>query len=64
MESASVGRLVYRHHGKRANRPEGFSLLEMMMVVTVILIVASISTPIYVTAVVRAREAVLAGHLF
>jgi len=36
----------------------------MMMVVTVILIVASISAPIYMTAVVRAREAVLADHLF
>ncbi len=34
------------------------------MVVTVILIVASISTPIYMTAVVRAREAVLRDHLF
>src|SRR5208337_177316 len=64
MESASIGRLVYRHDGKSASRPEGFSLLEMMMVVTVILIVASISAPIYMTAVVRAREAVLADHLF
>ena len=34
------------------------------MVVTVILIVASISAPIYMTAVVRAREAVLRDHLF
>jgi general secretion pathway protein G len=36
----------------------------MMMVVTVILIVASISTPIYMTCVVRTREAVLRDHLF
>jgi general secretion pathway protein G len=36
----------------------------MMMVITVILIVASISTPIYMTAVGRAREAVLRDHLF
>ncbi len=64
MESVSIGRLIYRHDGKSASRPEGFSLLEMMMVVTVILIVASISAPIYMTAVVRAREAVLADHLF
>jgi general secretion pathway protein G len=53
-----------RHGRKSADRAEGFSLLEMMMVVTVILIVASISTPIYTTCVVRAREAVLADHLF
>jgi general secretion pathway protein G len=35
-----------------------------MMVVTVILIVASIATPIYQTCATRAREAVLRDHLF
>jgi len=35
-----------------------------MMVVTLILIIASISTPIYTTAMVRAREAVLRDHLY
>jgi general secretion pathway protein G len=49
---------------KTADRPAGFSLLEMMMVVTVILILAAISTPFYRTAVIRAREAVLREHLF
>ena len=44
--------------------PVGFSLLEMMMVVTVILIVASIAQPIYHTAVMRAREAVLTDDLY
>ena len=64
MESASIGHLMSRPENRGANRPEGFSLLEMMMVVTVILIVASISVPIYTTCVVRAREAVLRDHLF
>jgi general secretion pathway protein G len=64
MQSASIGRLIYRHDTSGANRREGFSLLEMMMVVTVIVIVASISTPIYMTAMVRAREAVLRDDLF
>src|SRR5208337_4270532 len=64
MEIASIARLMHRSKPKSANRREGFSLLEMMMVVTVILIVASISAPTYMTAVVRAREAVLADHLF
>ena len=64
MQTLSMRRSTYRHDGKSASRPEGFSLLEMMMVITVILIVASISAPIYMTAVVRAREAVLADHLF
>jgi type II secretory pathway pseudopilin PulG len=38
-----------------------FFLLEMMMVVTLILIVASISAPVYLTSMVRAHEAVLRG---
>ena len=49
---------------KYAHHSEAFSLLEMMMVVTVILILASISTPFHRTAVIRAREAVLRQHLF
>jgi len=35
----------------------------MMMVVMVILIVASIATPVYTSVVTRAREAVLRNHL-
>ena len=64
MDSASMGRPTEWHHARGGRHPAGFSLLEMMMVVTVILIVASIATPIYTTAVVRAREAVLADYLF
>ena len=64
MESAPIGRLIGRDDGKSASRHEGVSLLEMMMVVTVILIVASISAPLYMTSMVRAREAVLRDDLF
>ena len=64
MNSASIGRVTYGHRTQGANRLEAFSLLEMMMVVTLILIIASIATPFYRTAVVRAREAVLADHLY
>jgi len=64
MESASISAKESRRETQSANRPEGFSLLEMMMVVTVILIVASIATPIYITCALRTREAVLADHLF
>ena len=63
MGRGPMGRFIHGHKAQSADRPEGFSLLEMMMVVTVILTVASISAPIYMTAVVRAREAVLADHL-
>jgi len=56
---------VTRGAGSRtARRPSGISLLEMMLVVTLILIIASIATPIYRSVVVRAREAVLADHLY
>jgi len=60
MDSPSIDHATCRQDTRGRHHPEGFSLLEMMMVVTVILIVASISAPIYMTAVVRAREAVLA----
>jgi len=59
-----MARRTHRPMPKGANRPGGFSLLEMMMVVTVILILASISAPLYMTSVVRAREAVLRDDLF
>ena len=64
MHPPSIDRVTSRQDKGAVRRPAGFSLLEMMMVVTVILIIASISTPIYMTAVVRAREAVLREHLF
>ena len=64
MEVTSVGHVTHRHGAHRTGCPAAFSLLEMMMVVTVILIVASIATPIYTSVVTRAREAVLRDHLF
>jgi len=42
---------------------EGFSLLEMMVVITLILIMANFGTPIYHTVVVRAHEATLREDL-
>jgi general secretion pathway protein G len=59
-----MGDVMPRPKAQSTDDPGGFSLLEMMMVVTVILIVASIATPIYQTCATRAREAVLRDHLF
>jgi general secretion pathway protein G len=59
-----MGDVMPRPKAQGTDGPDGFSLLEMMMVVTLILIVASIATPIYETCVTRAREAVLRDHLF
>ena len=53
MEIASVGRLTDGPKATSANRRVGFSLLEMMMVVTVILIIASFATPIYMACIIR-----------
>ncbi len=64
MDSPSIDHVTSRWDAQVGHRPEGFSLLEMMMVVTVILILASISTPYYRTAVIRAREAVLRDDLY
>ena len=49
--------------GKRA-RQGGFTLLELMVVLTLILILAAIAAPSYRVAIVRARETVLHDDLF
>jgi len=43
---------------------EGFTLLEMMVVLTLILILAAVAAPNYRVAIIRAREAVLKDDLF
>ncbi len=48
----------------RGWRSQGFTLLELMIVLTLILIMASMAAPTYHVAVVRAREAVLRDDLF
>ena len=48
----------------RYPRVEGFSLLEMMTVITLILILANFAMPTYHTMAVRAREAALRDDLF
>jgi len=45
-------------------RTFGFTLLELMMVLTLIMILASFAVPSYHVAVVRAREAVLRDDLY
>jgi general secretion pathway protein G len=49
--------------GERA-RHGGFTLLELMVVLTLILILAAIAAPNYRVAIVRARETVLNDDLF
>ena len=55
-----------KDEGRRANyeQARGFTLLELMVVLTLILTIISISTPMYERAIMRAREAVLRDNLF
>ena len=48
--------------GKRRNR--GFSLIELMIVISIILILVSVALPAYNQSIVRARESVLKQNLF
>lgn len=48
----------------RLSTSAGFTLLELMIVLTIILILASMVTPTYHLAIVRAREAVLRDNLY
>jgi general secretion pathway protein G len=48
--------------GARPNA-RGFTLLEMMVVMTIIVTIVSIAVPFYSSAIVRARESVLRSNL-
>ncbi len=49
----------------RAGRPSrGFTLIEMMIVISLILILVSIALPLYNRVILRAREGVLKQDLF
>ncbi|HZR32393.1 MAG TPA: prepilin-type N-terminal cleavage/methylation domain-containing protein [Terriglobales bacterium] len=50
--------------GKPKSRSGGFTLIELMMVISILLILYSIATPIYKTSILRARETVLKDDLF
>jgi general secretion pathway protein G len=51
-------------HGARLDNRRGFTLIELMIVMTIIGILASISVPNYQQGVIRAREAVLRENLY
>ena len=50
--------------GVDRNRSRGFTLIELMIVISLILILVSISVPAYRTSILRAKESVLLQNLF
>ncbi len=48
----------------RKKRGRGFTLIELMIVISIILILVSISIPIYTNSVIHSKEAVLKDDLF
>ena len=48
----------------KTNRSRGFTLLELMIVISIMLILVSIAVPQYTTSIKRARESVMRQDLF
>lgn len=46
------------------NKSRGFTIIELMVVISIILIIVSIAVPIYSQSILRAKEAVLRQDLF
>jgi general secretion pathway protein G len=49
---------------KQNRRSRGFTLIEMMIVVSLVLILISVAVPLYNQAILRAKESVLRQDLF
>ena len=51
-------------HARTGKRSRGFTLIEMMIVISLILILISIALPVYNRSILRAKEGVLKQDLF
>jgi general secretion pathway protein G len=51
-------------NGKPVSRRRGFTFVELMVVITIIVILISMAIPIYNRSIIRAKESVLANNLF
>lgn len=66
LSACRIGRqgIGFLHLRASLSNSWGFTLLELMIVVTILLTLATMSLPIFQSAIVRAREAVLKDDLF
>lgn len=63
VNKSQVGLAARSRRDPRARRARGFTLLELMMVIFIIMLLASIAMPVYNQAIVQARESVLRSNL-
>ena len=59
----SRGNAPVRISAKGLNRLRGFTLLELMIVISIIMILMAVAVPVYNQSIVQARESVLRSNL-
>jgi general secretion pathway protein G len=65
MQITNVSRSHCRHLVQRGRlKQAGFTFVEMMVVITIIVILISIAIPMYQRSIIRAKESVLRNNLF
>jgi len=62
-KQAGITLVAVRAYAKGRNRARGFTLLELMIVISVMMILMAIAVPFYQHHVIQAREAVLKQNL-
>ena len=55
---------VRKGAGREMKRRRGFTFVELMVVITIIVILISMAIPIYNRSIIRAKESVLANNLY